>query len=275
MNFSYLWRTPDTFTSSDDMILYTITSDSTLRIFFPVLDSPQHLQLHSSLDMYSALPSHMTLDLVPSSSQIFCLDREVISNAMQKISGTQDDSSTQRVREIIEGAWELFLRALPDGSVVITAVTVSLSLLSTIALLNTDCQNIDRRPPTLLNHFTLQHSSSVFSACPLSLYLLPLPEKSQLLLVTTSPLTSSVLSPVEFLDAFEGKASSKHSQSSEHVSRDVSSIKRFVRTPEGRGVGAVYEDAHVDILSISTSNRGLRHRGSCDDADFVAVLDGG
>ncbi len=111
----------------DDPILYTITSDATLRIFMPVLDAPQYLQLHTALDAFSALPLSIASTL--SHSSVFWLDREVMRAALKLLlADTQqgeEDARRRRVREIAEEGWDLFLRVLGDGSLVVQAVAVS------------------------------------------------------------------------------------------------------------------------------------------------------
>jgi len=106
-----------------------VTSDATLRIFFPVLDSPDYLQLHASLDLYSSLPFSVVEQLQSSASSVFWLDRNsverVITNILKDPKLT-DDARTRRIREIKEEGWDLFLRILADGSLVVTAVAVCL-----------------------------------------------------------------------------------------------------------------------------------------------------
>lgn len=125
---------------SNDLILYTVTNDSTLRIFLPVLDSPQHLQLHASLDLFSSLPFSIASNYSDSkSSSIFWLDREIIGNVLSHISKErpdQDDARSRRIKEIKDEGWDLFLRVLGDGSIVVTAVAVSPPLLSDQGLAN-------------------------------------------------------------------------------------------------------------------------------------------
>ena len=111
---------------SDDLILYTITSDSTLRIYFPVLDSPRHLQLHASLDLFSSSSLGQSRP-----SSIFWLDRDVLDGVLAnilKINSDQEDGRSRRVREIKDEAWDLFLRLTGDGSIIVSAVTVSVTL---------------------------------------------------------------------------------------------------------------------------------------------------
>jgi hypothetical protein len=115
---------------SDDMILYTITSDSTLRIFFPVFDSPRILQLHASLDLFSSFL--YTQGSQPSlQSSVFWLDRDILDGVLAnnlKQPLEQEDSRTRRIQDIKDEGWDLFLRVIGDGSIVVSAVTVSLGL---------------------------------------------------------------------------------------------------------------------------------------------------
>lgn len=113
--------------SSDDLILYTITSDSTLRIYFPVLDSPQYLQLHAAIDLYSSTSPSLATASVRTSSAVFWLDRQVISQTLEKLlnqDSDPDDVKTRTLRDIQEEGWDLFLRVIEDGSLVLTAVAV-------------------------------------------------------------------------------------------------------------------------------------------------------
>jgi hypothetical protein len=110
----------------DDLTLYTVTSDSTLRVFLPVLDAPQHLQLHAALDINSALPFSVASQVTD--SKVFWLSRDVISNSLKASlsdsSADPEDGGYRRLREIKEENWDLFLRVLADGSLVLQAVAV-------------------------------------------------------------------------------------------------------------------------------------------------------
>jgi hypothetical protein len=102
---------------SDDPALYTITSDSTLRIFLPVVDAPHRLQLHASLDLFSSLPFLIAAKLGshPCRSTVVWLDKEVVRRTIKAIlASTAEDVSppVKRLREIGEGDWDLFVRAL-------------------------------------------------------------------------------------------------------------------------------------------------------------------
>ena len=107
--------------------MYTITSDATLRIFFPVIDAPDFFQLHASVDLYSSLPFSLTEQL-GSTSSVFWLDRKTVETVITHILANPlltDDARTRRIREIKEESWDLFMRILSDGSVIVTAVAVS------------------------------------------------------------------------------------------------------------------------------------------------------
>ncbi|KAK0464982.1 RAVE protein 1 C terminal-domain-containing protein [Desarmillaria tabescens] len=225
--------------SRDDLILFTVTSDATLRIFFPVLDSPQYLQLHASLDLYSSLPFSIT-SAHPEiqHSSVFYLDREVIRQSSDKIltsCPSQNNVRTRRIQEIKDEGWDLFLRVLGDGSIVVTAVT-----------------NIDRRPPTLLNKFTLQQSPpSTLPSVPKYLYFLP---------NSTKP-----------LDHYGLRA---RAHGSEVSPEEYSEIVRFVRTPEGRGVGVIRK-SRGQIWTLAEGDKELIRSGSGGLGDKIVVLDKG
>lgn len=94
----------------------------------PVLDRPMHLQLHASLDIFSCVPFSLASEQTPSDSAIFWLDRETISQALNHTlmkSPPEDDVRSRRIKDILEEGWDLFLRTLADGSIVVTAVAVS------------------------------------------------------------------------------------------------------------------------------------------------------
>lgn len=117
------------------MILYTVTSDATLRIFQPVLDTPQYLQLHAALDFFSAA-SPDSLSKGPHSS-VFWLHKDTIADSFSAIlSGDESHnqlspeeiSRYRRLKEMNDEGWDSFARVLEDGSLVVRAVAVSTSL---------------------------------------------------------------------------------------------------------------------------------------------------
>ena len=113
----------------DGLVLYTVTSDATLRIFTPVLDSPQHMQLHATLDLSSSTaskpPSRSTDHSV---SSVFYLNRETVTRALSSaLSDTsdKDDAKIRRVQDIRDAGWDMFMQVFPDGSLSIRAVAAS------------------------------------------------------------------------------------------------------------------------------------------------------
>ncbi|KAJ7786153.1 RAVE protein 1 C terminal-domain-containing protein [Mycena metata] len=245
--------------SRDDLILYTITSDATLRIFLPVLDSPQYLQLHASLDLFSSIPFIVSSKLSTDSS-VFWLDREVVSDCISATLNNEtnrEHARFRRLQEIKDEGWDLFIRVLEDGSAVVTAVA-----------------NIDRRPPTLLRQFTLQHTlPATFPGPPRYMHLLPKVDRGLVTLVTSSPLRTFDFSPLLFLDAHvDGLRLSAHALDA--VPSEESHIVRFVRTPEGGGVGVIRESGGEAWRVVGNGSRLIRS-GSWSTADHIVVLDGG
>ncbi|KAI0041796.1 WD repeat-containing protein [Auriscalpium vulgare] len=246
--------------SRDDLILYTITSDATLRIFMPVLDSPQHVQLHASLDLFSSIPSSSESSSDDVHSSVYWLDREIIGDSLAHILKSMpdvDDTKTRRVRDIKEDGWDLFLRVLSDGSIVVRAVA-----------------NIDHRPPKLLKQFTLLQSwPSAFPRVPTHLYVLPNPGKSTLTLITSSPLSTLALEPLNFFDA-RAEGLTLQAQGEVRVLEEESRISRFVRTPDGKGVAVVRENGGEAWLVHDRGSKLVRS-ARWPAADHVVVLDGG
>lgn len=98
-----------------------------MRIFLPVLDAPECLQLHAALDLFSSLPYSVVSQADPLTSSVFWLDRATVENVIIKLLGDKnqaDDARNRRIREIKEEGWDLFLRILADGSIAVTAIAV-------------------------------------------------------------------------------------------------------------------------------------------------------
>ncbi|KAH9944024.1 RAVE protein 1 C terminal-domain-containing protein [Epithele typhae] len=243
-----IWRNSPT-SSRDDPILYTITSDATLRIFMPVIDSPQYLQLHTALDTFSSLP--FAVACKQSRSSVFWLDREIVSHALEATiedpTLTEEDARRRRVREIAEEGWDIFLRVLEDGSIVVQAVA-----------------NIDRRPPTLLKHFALLETApKIVPGPPHRLYVVPNLSRGSLTLVTSPPLTTYDLPLLSFLGTRESRLTHLAS-GADHAHIDVleaddsrAEIVQYARTPNGEGSGILEstakwsdDDSHVDLFVV-------------------------
>ncbi|KAI0695128.1 RAVE protein 1 C terminal-domain-containing protein [Cytidiella melzeri] len=259
--------------SRDDLVLYTITSDATLRIFLPVLDAPQHLQLHAALDIFSALPLSIASQL--KDSKVFWLSRKIMSDALAaaltKASHDSEDGRYKRVREIKEENWDLFLRVLSDGSLILQAVA-----------------NIDCRPPTLLKQFTLLHSAPFSLPYPPEhLYILPnITAHGDLTLITSPPVTSYTLSPLPFFDACQeglllvSQGESPLQAADQIASRSLSGLVRFVRTADGEAIAALNEDGTVEIWTMDRSQRMPQQAVTLKPdqshrVDRVVVLNGG
>ena len=93
-----------------------------------MLDAPEHLQLHASLDVFSSSPLSISSNqLVLGAPTVFWLDRRIVGTVLNRIldtNGAEDDERLTRIKEISDEGWDLFFRVLGDGSVVITAVSV-------------------------------------------------------------------------------------------------------------------------------------------------------
>lgn len=129
------WRT--TPSNRDENTLLTTTADNTLRIFYPVLDAPHHLQLHATVDPYAFLPSSTGMN---SGSPVFWMNRTVMRSVcgnvlrdMGDVESKTDESQRRRLTELYEEGWDLFCRILDDGSIVIRAVAVRTPVLIPIS----------------------------------------------------------------------------------------------------------------------------------------------
>ncbi|KAI0830734.1 WD repeat-containing protein [Trametes gibbosa] len=266
-----IWRNSPS-SSRDDPILYTITTDATLRIFLPVLDAPQYLQLHSALDTFSSLP--FSVASRENNSSVFRLDREVMNAALKSVLAqaqtSDEDGRRRRIREITEEGWDVFLRVLGDGSLVVQAVA-----------------NIDRRPPTLLKQFTLlQTASGALPSPPAHLYIVPNPGRASLTLVTAPPLKSYELAILAFFDACADGLRLQAS-GAEHADADAredsrAEVVRFMRTPNGEGVGALRSDGCGEVWNFDWAKTGrLERKGQwvasqgAERVDHFVVLDAG
>jgi hypothetical protein len=81
--------------------------------------------------MFSSLPLSIASQHCDAQSAVFWLDREVVGDALDSIldgKPEQEDGRIKRLEEIKNGGWDLFLRVLADGSVVISAVAVCTSV---------------------------------------------------------------------------------------------------------------------------------------------------
>ncbi|KAH7885922.1 RAVE protein 1 C terminal-domain-containing protein [Phlebopus sp. FC_14] len=251
-----IWRYSCT-SRSDDAALFTITSDSALRIFLPVIDSPHLLQLHLTLDFFSSLTfgvaSNFPLD---SQSNIVYLDKDIVGRAIKAVL-TTSISAERSVLQCGEENWDFFLRVFGDGSILLSVVS-----------------NIDRKPPTLLHQFTFSHSPpAVLFPLPKYIYIFPHGNDASLTLVTSPPLRTFKLPSATLLN---GRADSLllSAAGSERMPGEESQISYFVRTPAGRGV-AVVRASGGETWIVTEKGMNLSPKRSWSSADHVVVLDGG
>ncbi|KAI9461775.1 RAVE protein 1 C terminal-domain-containing protein [Boletus coccyginus] len=255
---SVVWRY-SLLSRSGDPTLFTITSDSVLRIFLPVVDSPQRLQLHLAVDILSStVPPAVSQPMPHSKSEVIWLNKEVIGPVIKTVlkASEIENVGISRLKDVEED-WDLFLRVLADGSLLLSAVA-----------------NIDRKPPTLLRQFTISHSlPGTLFPLPLNLYLLPCGGSASLTLVTSPPLRTYNISAVTLL---HGRADSLRliAAGPEQMPLEKSKILRFVRTPAGRGVAVVRADGG-ETWTETDGGHNLARLASWPPADQVVVLDGG
>jgi hypothetical protein len=103
--------------------------------------------------------------------------------------------------------------------------------------------------------------------------LLPKADRGLVTLITSSPLRTFEFSPIHFLDAHaDGLRLSAHAVDA--VPAEDSRIVRFVRTPEGAGVGVVRESGGEAWRVVANASRLIRS-GKWTTADHIVVLDSG
>ena len=104
-----------------------------LRIFAPVIDAPNRLQLQASLDRWSFLQDNFDLDDDGDSTKtipIFALDRDVLCKALTPINDDDltmselDQGRRRKLEELKQEDWELFAYITNGGSLVVRVLTV-------------------------------------------------------------------------------------------------------------------------------------------------------
>ena len=93
----------------------------------PVLDAPNLLQLHASVDRYQFLSDPLSSE---EGSAIFWLDRGILLATFSQILDHHQHKDSQpehlsRLKDILDQGWDLFGRVLSDGTFAIRAVAVS------------------------------------------------------------------------------------------------------------------------------------------------------
>lgn len=205
------------------------------------------------------------------------LDKEVVRRTIKAIlASTAEDVSppVKRLREIGEGDWDLFVRALEDGSLLVSAVAVGAMLSICLTWISIGSQNIDRKPPTLIRQFTLSHTSSnTLPQLPSHFYFFPHPDITRLTMVTSTPLTTFEISPLAF---FDGQSSGLHliAKGLDWVPQEESKIRRLIRTPAGRGMAVARADGG-EVWRVIKGGSQLARGRRWSNAEHVVVLDGG
>lgn len=107
------------------MCLFTFTSNSVLRVFIPVIDAPNRLQLHATMDHYSFVSDKCLSDDEPV-PPIFWLDRTALPKPPQPNDSDTPINQGRRLKfeELIHEDWELFAVIDKDGSFTVRALSV-------------------------------------------------------------------------------------------------------------------------------------------------------
>jgi len=82
---------------------------------------------------------------------------------------------------------------------------------------------------------------------------------------------SMILSPLAFFDA-RSHGLKINSKCMNRIAGEESEIIRFIRTPEGKGVGALRARRGGEIWEVHECGTKLTRSGAWDSADFVVVL---
>ena len=133
----------------------------------------------------------------------------------------------------------------------------------------------------------LQTTPGILPGCPAHLYVVPHPDKGSLTLITSPPLASYELAVLPFFDA--GQDGLRHIASgSEHTHADApggqdprAEIVRYVRTPNGEGVGAIRADGCGEVWTFDWGKTGALIRTGkwtaeeAGQVDHFVVIDAG
>lgn len=160
-----------------------MTPDSVVRIFMPVIDAPNHLQLHATIDWRSFTSSAST-DLEEKSSEpgpsvktppypVFWLDRNVfLSSGLlePELESLEESEITRgqrrRLKDLAEEDWELFGFVTKHGSLVVRALTVRFKILrcsSASQLSHRDRTWINVRRRSFANSLSSTHQRNSFT----------------------------------------------------------------------------------------------------------------
>ncbi|KAF8320625.1 RAVE protein 1 C terminal-domain-containing protein [Cantharellus anzutake] len=264
------WREPRG-RYSEERCLYTFTSDSVLRVFAPVIDVPNRLQLQAALDRWcftdddgygygdteeQSLSQSGTRD-VPF---IFPLDRDVLCRVLppmgaEPMVAEEEKGGLRKLKELAEDDWELFGFVSLDGTLTVKALI-----------------NLDKRPPTLLQNFTMLKIRDRALDPSQQLFLAPSPDPSRALLLSSFPLRSYELLPLPFVDGEKGSMR-RIACGRKATAKSTRPVVGFVRTPDGSAI-ASRRGGGGEIYLRDRKGR-LAPTGAWDDEGTIALFDGG
>lgn len=125
-----------------------MTSNGVVRIFMPVIDAPNRLQLHATIDPWSFSISGNGIDSPSGSASqadlrekgsgsdclqtnaVFWLDRSVLTNCSEArhpsdgVASDLEEGRKRKLKDLTDDDWELFGFVTHDGSLVIRTLIV-------------------------------------------------------------------------------------------------------------------------------------------------------
>jgi hypothetical protein len=110
---------------------------------------------------------------------------------------------------------------------------------------------------------------------PLYLHLLPNSDRKTITLITSPPLATFELEPLAFFDAQSRLHGLQlHAIGMHRVSEEEADILKFVRTPEGKGVG-VLRSTGGEVWQTTERGSNMVRAGSWSFGDLIVVLNRG
>jgi hypothetical protein len=107
------------------------------------------------------------------------------------------------------------------------------------------------------------------------LYILPTPSRTSITLLTSPPLISYTLDPLLLFFSPSSQPIKELAHAIDRVPEEEAKILRFVRTPEGRGVGVVRSEGGGEAWVVRGRGTRLGRGARWRDGDCVVVLDKG
>lgn len=266
------YQTKCSSSDSDNSIMYTHTISGysgVMRIFMPIIDSPEILQLSGTL----SVPFDPSQSGVPSSTVLW-IEPPLAKDSLLTIVNGRDTAAATVARDLLDSACDLFLRICADGSAIIIAVLVRL-----YNVLNNEYsswhQNIDGRPPKLLRQFIVrQHPPGTLplSDLPSFVTLNSHPsQKGTLILISDSPL-STISIPASFLVADISDVKSVMMQAiTLGRTKEYHNLDQLVDSIDGKTVGSRHSNGDVDVWSYSRQS-GLSYEYAAERVQLLLIL---